>query len=169
MAAKPRVLDLGTGSGAIALAIAHMQPAAQVTALDASADALAVASANAQRLGLSVQFLHSNWLRALPADARFELIVSNPPYIRNNDPHLPALRHEPLQALTSGSDGLDDIRHIVREAPAHLMRGGWLLFEHGWDQAEAVQQLMREAGFAHVQSRRDLGEQWRCTGGCWLG
>jgi release factor glutamine methyltransferase len=157
-----RVLDLGTGSGAVALALQHQRPAAQVTAVDASADALAVASANAQRLNLAVNCVLSHWMDAVPG--QFELIVSNPPYVAEGDPHLAALTHEPLQALTSGADGLDDIRQIIAQAPSRLAPGGWLLLEHGWDQAAPVQALLHEAGFVHVQSRRDLGGIERCTG-----
>jgi release factor glutamine methyltransferase len=157
-----RVLDLGTGSGAVALALQHQRPAAQVTAVDASSAALAVASANAQRLNLPVQCVLSHWMDAVPGP--FELIVSNPPYVAEGDPHLAALRHEPLQALTSGADGLQDIRQIIAQAPAHLAPGGWLLLEHGWDQASAVQDLLRKAGFVQIQSRRDLGGIERCTG-----
>ncbi|QTD44767.1 peptide chain release factor N(5)-glutamine methyltransferase [Ottowia testudinis] len=159
-----RVLDLGTGSGAVALAIAHQRPLAHVTAVDASADALTVATANAHRLGLPVQMLMGDWFTPL-ADERFDLIVSNPPYIAAGDPHLPALAHEPRQALVSGADGLDDLRRIIAAAPGHLVPGGWLLLEHGWDQAAAVQALLAEAGLQHVQSRRDLAGILRCSGG----
>jgi release factor glutamine methyltransferase len=157
-----RVLDLGTGSGAVALALQHQRPAAQVTAVDASADALAVAHTNTQRLNLPVQCVLSHWMDAVPGP--FELIVSNPPYVAEGDPHLAALAHEPLSALTSGTDGLDDIRQIIAQAPSRLTPGGWLLLEHGWDQAEPVQALLREAGFVKVQSRRDLSGIERCTG-----
>jgi release factor glutamine methyltransferase len=158
-----RVLDLGTGSGAVALALQHQRPAARVTAVDASSDALTVAFANAQRLNLPVQCMLSHWMDAVPGP--FELIVSNPPYVAEGDPHLAALMHEPLHALTSGADGLDDIRQIIAQAPRRLVPGGWLLLEHGWDQAAPVQALLRDAGFVKVQSRRDLGEIERCTGG----
>ena len=157
-----RVLDLGTGSGAVALALQHQRPAAQVTAVDASADALAVAHTNTQRLNLPVQCVLSHWMDAVPGP--FELIVSNPPYVAEGDPHLAALAHEPLSALTSGTDGLDDIRQIIAQAPSRLAPGGWLLLEHGWDQAAPVQALLREAGFVQVQSRRDLSGIERCTG-----
>jgi release factor glutamine methyltransferase len=159
---RSRVLDLGTGSGAVALALQHQRPAAQVTAVDACADALAVAIANAARLNLPVQCVLSDWMDDVPGP--FELIVSNPPYVAEGDPHLAALTHEPLSALTSGTDGLDDIRQIVAQAPSHLAPGGWLLLEHGWDQAAPVQALLREAGFVQVQSRRDLSGIERCTG-----
>lgn len=159
------VVDLGTGSGAIALALKHSRPELQLTAVDASADALAVARANAERLGLPVQWLQGSWLAAV--NGRHALIVSNPPYVAEDDPHLAALTHEPLQALASGPDGLDDIRQIIAQAPGHLLPGGWLLLEHGWDQAEAVQALLAEAGFTNLQSRKDLSGIARCSGGQW--
>ena len=163
---SPRILDLGTGSGAVALALQHTRPDATVWAVDASEDALAVARANAARLQLGVQFIASDWLNAVDVQHTgcFDLIVSNPPYVAEGDPHLAALTHEPLQALTSGPDGLDDIRQIIAQAPACLNPGGWLLLEHGWDQAAPVQALLREAGLVQVQSRRDLGDIERCTG-----
>jgi release factor glutamine methyltransferase len=161
---QPAVVDLGTGSGAVALAIAHRCPRARVTATDLSDDALAVASANARRLGLALQFAAGVWWSAVP-DQRFSLAVSNPPYIAGDDPHLPALRHEPLLALTPGGDGLDAIRAIVAGAGEALLPGGWLLIEHGWDQAEAVCTLLRAAGFIDVQSRHDLAGHARCSGG----
>ncbi|PUE39968.1 peptide chain release factor N(5)-glutamine methyltransferase [Limnohabitans sp. Hippo3] len=166
---SPRILDLGTGSGAVALALQHARPDAKVWAVDASEDALAVARANAARLHLGVQFMASDWLCAVDVQrtGRFDLIVSNPPYVAENDPHLAALTHEPLSALTSGADGLEDIRRIIAQAPAYLARGGWLLLEHGWDQSAAVQSLLQAAGFAQVQSRQDLAGIQRCTGGCW--
>lgn len=159
----PRVADLGTGSGAIALALQHERRDAQILAVDASAGALAVARANAQRLGLPVRFAQGNWLQGVAGP--FDAIVSNPPYIPALDPHLAALTHEPLAALASGADGLEDIRTIIAQAPARLAPGGWLLLEHGWDQADAVQALLRDAGFDQVQSRRDLSGIARCTGG----
>lgn len=169
MAQAPRILDLGTGSGAIALAIAHTLQVAgrqgQVVAVDASADALSVARANADRLRLPVQFIESGWLREV--SGHFQLIASNPPYIANADPHLTALRHEPLQALTAGADGLDDIRQIVEQAPAHLQPGGWLVLEHGYDQADSVRALLTRRGFLQVQGRRDLTGIERCSGGQW--
>ena len=162
---SPRVVDLGTGSGAIALALQSQRADAKVLAVDASADALAVAQANAQRLGLPVRFQRSDWLQGV--DGFFDAIISNPPYIASADPHLAALTHEPLQALASGADGLEDIRTIVAQAPAHLQPGGWLLLEHGYDQADAVQALLTAQGFAHVQSRTDLAGIARCSGGQW--
>ena len=161
--ASPRVVDLGTGSGAIALALQSQRADAQVLAVDASTDALAVAQANAERLGLPVQFQPANWLAGV--EGPFDAIVSNPPYIPSADPHLAALTHEPLQALASGADGLEDIRTIIAQAPAHLTPGGWLLLEHGYDQADAVQGLLRAQGFAQVQSRNDLAGIARCTAG----
>jgi release factor glutamine methyltransferase len=161
-----RVLDLGTGSGAVALALQHHRPVSQVTAVDASADALEVANANAQRLNLQVQCVLSHWADAVPGP--FELIVSNPPYVAKGDPHLAALKHEPRQALVSGADGLDDIRQIIDQASCRLTPSGWLLLEHGWDQASAVQALLKDAKFEAVQSRQDLSGTWRCTGGQWF-
>lgn len=164
----PTVLDLGTGSGAIALALQHRRPDAQVWAVDASTDALAVAQTNAERLGLPVRFQRGHWLRNWPANGppplRFHLIVSNPPYICADDPHLAALTHEPLQALASGADGLDDIREIVSQAAEHLMPQGGLLLEHGWDQGDAVAQLLAQAGFQGIEHRLDLAGHVRCTG-----
>jgi len=164
----PRVLDLGTGSGAIALALKAAQPALDVEATDLSPAALAVAQANAQRLQLAVSFHQGAWLAALPSGTpSFDCIVSNPPYIAEADAHLPALRFEPAQALTSGADGLDDLRQIIAQAPAHLRPGGWLLLEHGFDQAAAVRQLLRQGGFSAVHSRCDLSDIERCSGGQW--
>lgn len=165
--ASAQVVDLGTGSGAIALALKHSRPELQVHAVDFSADALAVAQANAARLQLDVQFAQGSWLDGV--QGRFDLIVSNPPYIASADHHLAALRHEPLQALASGADGLDDIRNIIRQAPNHLSPGGWLLLEHGYDQAAAVRTLLADAGLQHNQSRRDLAGIERCSGGQWNG
>ena len=162
----PRLLDLGTGSGAIALTVASRRPDAQVTATDASAGALAVAQANAQRLSLPVRFAQGAWLAAVPGE-RFDVIASNPPYIAEGDAHLAALTHEPITALTAGADGLDDIRQIVDQAPAALPPGGWLLLEHGHDQAAAVRELLETAGFERVSSRNDLAGIARCSGGRW--
>jgi len=164
---RPAILDLGTGSGAIALALAHAIPGARVTATDASGDALAVARANANRLGLAtrVSFTQGAWFAAVSCDARFDVVVSNPPYVASDDPHLPALRAEPRSALVSGDGGLADLRTIVRSAPAHLLPGGWLLLEHGWQQAQAVRTLLSEAGFGNVASRRDLASIERASGG----
>lgn len=157
------VIDLGTGSGAIALALKHTRPGLRVSAVDSSAAALAVAQANAQRLQLEVCLRLGSWLDGV--QGRFHAIVSNPPYIAAQDPHLAALTHEPLQALTSGANGLDDIRQIIAQAPAHLLPGGWLLLEHGYDQARPVRTLLMDAGFEDVQSRRDWSGIERCSGG----
>ena len=164
-AARPlpaRILDLGTGSGAIALALKRTRPELQVSAVDFSTDALAVARANAQQLQLDVCLIQGNWLAGV-AD-RYSAIVSNPPYIAAADHHLSALTHEPLQALASGADGLDDIRAIVAQSPAHLLPGGWLLLEHGYDQAAAVRSLLAAAGLQDAQSRRDIAGIERCSG-----
>ena len=160
-----RAIDLGTGSGAIALALKHQRPDVYLAARDISADALAVAQANAQRLDLELAFSQGAWLAGL--SEAFDAIVSNPPYIAAADSHLAALAHEPLQALTSGADGLDDLRAIIAQAPACLKPGGWLLLEHGYDQASAVRQFLQAKGFVEVQSRKDLAGIERCSGGRW--
>lgn len=160
-----RIADLGTGSGAIALAIASERPQARVVAVDASGEALAVAKGNAKRLRLAnVEFLGGSWWRPLAGD-RFDLVASNPPYIADGDPHLGEgdLRFEPAAALASGDDGLDAIREIVRGAPAHLADGGWLLLEHGWEQGGAVRALLLEAGFGDIATHRDLEDRDRVT------
>ena len=160
-----RVADLGTGSGAIALAIASERPLASVLATDASAAALEVARANAAAAGLhNVALRHGNWFAPL-AGERFDLVASNPPYIAAGDPHLGQgdLRHEPASALASGRDGLDDIRAIIAAAPAHLVPGGWLLLEHGHDQGAAVRDLLRQAGFAEVVTALDLEQRGRVS------
>ena len=167
--AAPQVLDLGTGSGAIALAVAHRHPAAQVTATDLSPAALAVAQGNATRLGLVIETGIGPWWSAVAADRRWDLVLSNPPYIAGGDPHLPALRHEPTLALTPGGDGLGALRDIIAGAPARLAPGAWLLLEHGWDQAEAVAALLQAAGFKAVETRLDIESRPRCTGGRWCG
>jgi len=162
-----RVLDMGTGSGAIALSIAHARPDAEVTAVDASQDALDVARENARLLNLdNVRLLRSDWFSALEPE-RFDLIVSNPPYIADGDAHLSQgdLRFEPRAALASGADGLDDIRRIISQARAHLNVGGWLLLEHGYNQAEPVRALLRQSGFTGVFSARDLAGVERVSGG----
>ena len=161
-----RIIDLGTGSGAIALALKHTRPDLQVSAVDFSTDALAVAQTNAQRQQLDVQWAQGSWLSGVSGD--FNLIVSNPPYIARTDAHLSALTHEPLQALASGADGLDDIRTIITQAPAHLLPSGWLLLEHGYNQAAAVRALLTAAGLQDAQSRRDLAGIERCSGAFFL-
>lgn len=161
-----RVLDLGTGSGAIALALKQHCPVCQVDAVDASVQALAVAQANADQLDLQVRMVHGRWFE--PIEGRYDCIVSNPPYVAQTDPHLEALAHEPIQALASGPDGLRDIRQIVKGAPMHLVSGGWLLLEHGYDQGVAVHALLRAARFQDLSHRHDLAGHWRCTGGRWI-
>ena len=158
-----RLLDLGTGSGAVALALQYARPDAHVWAVDVSEDALAVARTNAKQLELAVQFIASDWFAQI--DVNFDLIVANPPYIAQTDPHLHALRHEPIQALTSGCDGLNAIQHIIQNAQAYLAHSAWLLLEHGHDQAERVKSLLLQAGFIQVQSRTDLAGHARCSGG----
>jgi len=160
------VLDLGTGSGAIALAIKQAWRPARVSATDASEAALAVARSNAERLGLDLAFAAGDWWQAV-AGQRFDLALSNPPYIAADDPHLTALTHEPRQALTPGGDGLGAIRRIVAGAAAHLSPGGWLLFEHGHDQDAALRALLAGAGFDSIATRHDLAGLARCTGGRW--
>ena len=162
--AAPTVVDLGSGSGAIALAVKHARPAASVCAVELSPAALAIARRNADRLGLSVQWLQGDWCQPLHG-RRFDLVLSNPPYIAAGDPHLSALRHEPLLALSPGGDGLCALQHIVHTASAHLAEGGWLLLEHGHDQAEAVRGMLMHAGFADVATRNDLAGHARCSGG----
>jgi release factor glutamine methyltransferase len=157
------VLDLGTGSGAIALALKYHRLDVDVHAIDASAGALAVASANAQRLGLQVRFSQGSWLDGVQRG--YDAIVANPPYIATHDPHLAALEYEPLNALVAGTDGLQDMRHIIEAAKIHLHPGAWLLVEHGYEQGAAVSELFVAAGYASVCTRRDLGKQERCTGG----
>ena len=160
-----KVLDLGTGSGAIALALASERPAWQVTAVDRVLEAVALAERNRQRLHLqNVTVLSSHWFDALK-DHRYTLIISNPPYIAAADPHLVAgdVRFEPASALVAGTDGLDDLRVIITQAPQHLEAGGWLRLEHGYDQAQAVRDLLLAQGFVEVHSRMDLGGHQRIS------
>ena len=163
---SPSVADLGTGSGAIALAIRHACPQARVWAVERSPAALAVARGNGERLGLDVQWREGDWWAPL-AGQRFDLVVANPPYIDADDPHLADLAFEPRQALTPGDDGLAALADIVRGAPAHLAPGGWLLVEHGRDQAEGVRRLMAAAGGEQITTRHDLEDRPRCTGATW--
>jgi len=163
--AELSLADLGTGSGAIALALAVERPHARVLAVDVSADALAVARANALELGLgNVEFRRGDWFAPL-AGERFDLIASNPPYIEAADPHLQQgdLRYEPAGALASGRDGLDAIRVIAAQAPAHLHPGGWLLIEHGWEQGAAVRALLTAAGLSEVATERDWEQRDRVS------
>ena len=163
------MLDLGTGSGAIALAIKHACPPARVWAGERSAPALAVARGNAARLGLDVRFVQGDWWDALAGTADvpvFDLVVSNPPYIAADDPHLAGLAREPQAALVADEHGLADIRRIAVGARGRLRPGGWLLFEHGWEQADAVAAILRRAGFDAIATRRDIEGRARCTGGC---
>lgn len=164
---QSRVLDLGTGSGAIAVAVAHSRPDLHVTAVDRSHAALDVAQRNARRYQVNIEFLVSNWCEALTG--RWQCIVSNPPYIAAGDPHLPGLTHEPQEALVSGPQGLDDLQQIIQQAPEHLSPGGHLILEHGFNQAEQVRHLLQTAGFSAVRSVKDLAGIERATLGCWAG
>ena len=161
-----KVLDLGTGSGCIAIAIARHRPAALVTAVDSSSPALALARENAAALDVEVEFLQSDWFAAL-GRRRFDLISANPPYVAADDPHLHQgdLRFEPRPALAAGVDGLADLCCIVGAAPKHLRPGGWLLLEHGYDQAEACRDLLRNAGFGELVFRADIAGLLRIAGG----
>ena len=166
--ASGRIVDLGTGSGAIALALAQERPQAQVWAVERSAEALAIAKANAERLlPARVRMVPGDWWNGL--SGRFALAVSNPPYIAAQDPHLAALTAEPYEALSDGGDGLGALRAIISGAADHLEPGAWLLLEHGWDQAAAVRGLLAAAGFTKVSTRRDLGGNERASGGRWSG
>ncbi|BBP44997.1 release factor glutamine methyltransferase [Thiosulfatimonas sediminis] len=160
------IVDLGTGTGAIALALKFEQPQASLTAVDFSAAALAIAKHNSDTLQLPVTLLQGSWCQPL-GDQQFDLIVSNPPYIEEQDPHLQQgdVRFEPRSALTSGNDGLDDIRAISAQAPAHLNPAGWLAFEHGYNQASAVQAILQQHGFVEINSRQDYAGNDRVTYG----
>ncbi|MFZ2651471.1 MAG: peptide chain release factor N(5)-glutamine methyltransferase [Burkholderiaceae bacterium] len=164
----PLALDLGTGSGAIALALKAALPSARVEAVDVDAQALRIAQGNAQRLALDVRFQLSDWWRATEK-RRFDLVLCNPPYVAKGDPHLAALAHEPALALTPGTSGLEALHKVIEGAPAHLRVTGWLLLEHGFDQAEAVRQLLHEHGLVDIQTRSDLAGLPRCSGARWLG
>lgn len=165
-----RALDLGTGTGALALAFASERPVWQVTGLDCSPEAVALAERNRTQLGIAnARFLQSDWFDRLPTGAHFELVMANPPYIDPDDPHLNEgdVRFEPRSALVAQNQGLADIEHIARQAPAFLAPGGWLLLEHGWQQADAVRGTLRDRGFESVASYRDLGDRERVTLGRW--
>jgi len=165
--ASSRVLDLGTGSGCVAISIASRRPGARLTATDRSPDALEIAAQNARALGVhNIDFVPGDWFTALAGEC-FDVIVSNPPYIAEGDPHLRQgdLPFEPQHALVAGPEGLDCIRLIVAQASGHLVRGGWLMFEHGYDQAERCRALLSAAGFTEVFSRRDLAGIERVSGG----
>jgi release factor glutamine methyltransferase len=159
-----RVVDLGTGSGAIALALKQAHPLSDVIASDVSAPALAVARRNAERLGLAIEVVEASWWQGLEGRG-FDIAVANPPYIAAGDPHLAALRHEPAIALTPGGDGLDALRAIIAGAAGPLVPGGWLLLEHGFDQAAAAREMLAAAGFTALETRRDLAGHERATGG----
>lgn len=158
--AGARVLDLGTGSGALAIAL-NRAGGFDVLAVDASSEALAIAAGNAEQLDAGITFLKSDWFSAV--NGTFDLIVANPPYVAEGDPHLPALRYEPVEALVSGPEGLNDLTHIITEAPEFLSPGGWLLVEHGFDQSNAVAALFAAAGFEAIECVRDPGGQPRVT------
>jgi release factor glutamine methyltransferase len=160
----PQVLDLGTGSGAIAIAVAKACPRAQVTATDFSVDALIVARSNTRQTGAAVAFKQGDWWSAVGSQC-FDLVLANPPYIADDDPHLADLRFEPRSALSSGSDGLDALRVICSDALRHLSPGGCLLVEHGYDQADAVEALLLGAGLVEIEHRQDLAGHDRCAGG----
>jgi release factor glutamine methyltransferase len=162
-----RVLDLGTGSGAIAVALATERRDWKVTAVDRSQAALAVARTNAQRHAVEVRFIHSDWFAGLRSDERFDLIVGNPPYIAADDPHLSRgdVRFEPRSALAAGDDGLTDLRTIIDAAPGYLSPGGWLWLEHGLDQSKAVRSMLHARDFEHVASHTDLADLPRVSGG----
>ena len=164
-----KALELGTGSGAISLALASERPLLQIVATDRSPEALAVARHNAQALGLAerIDFRQGNWFVPIN-DQRFDLIISNPPYIAEDDPHWPGLAHEPRLALHSEAEGYADLFTIIDGAAEHLTQGGLLLLEHGWNQAAAVQERMAHAGFQQISSRQDLAGHHRCTSGHWI-
>ncbi len=164
---RPRVLDLGTGSGAIALALAGEAPQWEITATDISRDALRLASANAERLGLTLRLLQGHWWHALEGEEQFHLVVSNPPYLRQDDPHLREgdVRFEPRSALASGREGLDALREIIGAGHSRLVDGGWLLVEHGYEQGESVRALFHEADYVEVLTHRDLAGHQRITQG----
>ena len=162
---KPKVIDLGTGSGCIAITLAKECPGAQVTATDLSAQALEIARQNAKNLDAKIRFLQGSWWEAVPEGETFDLIVSNPPYIRVDDEHLAALQYEPQTALTDGANGLSCFAAITQQTLERLNQGGWLLVEHGWDQGPDVATLFRQAGLAAVRTVKDYGGNDRVTMG----
>ena len=155
---KPKILELGTGSGAIALAIATERPDAKITATDISVESLAVAEINKQSLGINnVHFQQSNWFESIP-ETTFDLVVSNPPYIDPTDKHLAgSIRHEPIRALTASNKGLSDLEHISHKAQAYLNRSGWIILEHGYDQGQAVSEILQKAAYTKISCLSDLG------------
>ncbi|WP_278978662.1 peptide chain release factor N(5)-glutamine methyltransferase [Sutterella wadsworthensis] len=165
VAGNPKVLDLGTGSGCIGITLALEIPGTQVTATDASEAALEIARGNAAELAAKVEFREGFWWDALVPNSQFDLIVSNPPYIRPDDDHLRNLEYEPLQALTDGINGLECLQAIADGAIAHLTPGGWLLLEHGYDQGAEVRAMLEQAGFAAVRTKKDYGGNDRVTMG----
>ncbi|NOT17127.1 MAG: peptide chain release factor N(5)-glutamine methyltransferase [Sulfuriferula sp.] len=161
-----RILDLGTGSGAIAISIAQSRPLSHVIAVDKSAAALTVALANAVKLGvINVTFIASDWFLAIPTSEQFDVIVSNPPYIAEHDAHLQQLQHEPISALTAGITGLDDLQKIIKHAPQYLAQNGYLLLEHGYNQAAIVREYLAQAGYADIHSEQDLSNVARVSWG----
>ena len=165
----PKVLDMGTGSGAIICALKSERPDSEATALDFQLEALAVAQQNAKQLNLDIQFIHSDWFNAI-ANKTYDLIVSNPPYIEEQDPHLLQgdVRFEPITALTAGASGLNDIKHLIKEAKSHLNNQAWLILEHGYNQEASVQTLFAEHGYQHIQTVKDYQQNARVTLGQWL-
>lgn len=163
--ASARILDLGTGTGAVALALKSERPVDQIIATDQSTAALRVAQYNSQTLHLDVEFRQGSWFDPIKEAETFHLIVSNPPYIEEQDPHLKQgdVRFEPLNALTSGKDGLQDIRIIAKQARKHLLTDGWLILEHGYNQSQAVQEILRQLGYQMIQTRQDFGHNDRIT------
>ncbi len=163
---EAKVLDLGTGCGAVALAIAASRPNARVLGADRDPGCVHVARGNARRLGLTATFVLSDWYRAFPAGERFDVIVANPPYVADEDPHLARgdLRFEPRAALAAGPDGLDALRQVIREAPAHLEAGGWLLVEHGHEHRSPVRKMFAAQNFEDIETTQDLAGLPRVTG-----